>query len=349
VPAASNNGPAGLSKVAWGIVITAALWGAFTIFPALRLVVFVTFLSVLGATVVSHPIGWLARHMPRGLAVAVTFGALVGLGVGLVLLVAPFVARQASEILEQIPAAIDSVAQWWRNHVTPATGAPPPRRKLVEDLTGLLGKVAPVAFSTLSALSAALLVLVLSFFLAYDPDAYLRGVLTFVPPRHRRTIEGYFRRLGLTLRNWLVGTLVSMTLIGTLISLGLLLLGIEGWAALGLLAFFGEFVPFLGPVLTAVPAVAVALGESPLKALYVAAMYLAVQQIEGNLVQPLVMRRAVSLEPALLLVWQILMTGAFGLMGLIVATPLLACLKVSVEFFYVERALSTTQRTPTPE
>src|SRR5262249_51286480 len=144
---------------------------------------------------------------------------------------------------------------------------------------------------------------------------------------------------GTALRPWPGAILVSMTIMGTLTGIGLLIIGIDSWLPLALLTFLGTSVPYLGAVTSAVPALMVALAQSTTTFLVVLALYLGVHAVEGYIVQPIVMRRAVEINPALLLVWEVLMGGVFGIVGVIVATPALACVQVSVEYLYVERRL----------
>ena len=117
------------------------------------------------------------------------------------------------------------------------------------------------------------------------------------------------------------------------------LLGLESWLLLAFVAFALEIVPYAGPILSAVPAVAIALSHSPSTALQTAALYLVIQQLEGNAITPIVMKRAIELPPALLLLWQVAMVSAFGIVALFVAAPLLAAVMVAVDHFWVRGAL----------
>jgi predicted PurR-regulated permease PerM len=138
--------------------------------------------------------------------------------------------------------------------------------------------------------------------------------------------------------------LVSMTIMGLLAAIGLYVIGIESWFSLASLTFLGTFVPYLGAIASAIPALAVGLSISTGAFVAVAVLYAGVHAVEGYLVQPLVMRKAVDINPALLLAWGLLMGEVFGVLGLIVATPALACVQESVTFLYVERRLGRTPR-----
>jgi predicted PurR-regulated permease PerM len=138
------------------------------------------------------------------------------------------------------------------------------------------------------------------------------------------------------LRRWLITQLIGMATIGVVTTIVLLALDVEGAFALGFLAGLLEFVPTIGPILSAVPALAMAFLDSPEKALYVALAYLAIQFVESNLLMPLLMHEGVDIPPALSIVFQALMALLFGFMGLLVAVPLLAAVMVPIKMLYVE-------------
>src|SRR5256885_1431981 len=115
--------------------------------------------------------------------------------------------------------------------------------------------------------------------------------------------------------------------------------GIEEWFPLGVLTFLGTFVPSVGAVSSAVPGLLAGLAQSPRHFLWAGIVYLGVHLVEGYLIQPLVMRRAVEVKPALLLFGQGLFSAVFGLMGTVVATPLLVCGQTLIGYLWVERRL----------
>jgi predicted PurR-regulated permease PerM len=160
-----------------------------------------------------------------------------------------------------------------------------------------------------------------------------------VPHSHEKVAREFLVRLVLTMRGWMTAQLISMTVVGVLTAVGLLALGVKGWLVLALVNFTCEFVPYVGPFVGAVPGVGVAFATSTQTGVYALILYLVIQQIEGYVVSPLAMRHEVQLAPPLLLIWQVLMGAAFGAPALLVATPLLACVKVALDYFWVERTL----------
>jgi predicted PurR-regulated permease PerM len=191
-----------------------------------------------------------------------------------------------------------------------------------------------------------LLVIVGGIYLAAQPKLYRSGLLKLFPAGSRDRIDQALDDCWTALRLWLAGRLVSMVFIGLLTGVGLWLIGIPGALALGIVAFILEFVPFVGPIIAAVPALVLALAFDPVKALWVALLYLGIQQLEGNVIEPIVQQRAVDLPPALLLFAIVAGALVFGPTGVIFAAPLTVVLFVLVKRLYVREALGTATAIP---
>jgi predicted PurR-regulated permease PerM len=179
-------------------------------------------------------------------------------------------------------------------------------------------------------------VLVLGAFLVHRPSSYRQGLLRLLPQAWEERCAMLLDQEAEALRHWVGGMLVSMTVMGTLAGLGLWLAGIHVWLLLAVLTFCGTFVPYAGAIASAVPGLVMGLAHSPAHFFYACGVYLGVHITEGYIVQPMIMKRTVELQPAMLLFWQALMGGAFGVLGVIVATPLLVTVQVLVRVVYVE-------------
>lgn len=191
-----------------------------------------------------------------------------------------------------------------------------------------------------------ILVLFGAVFLAGNPHLYRTGLLKLVPERRRALADEALTDSGRALKRWLLGQLVSMAIVGTLTGLGLWLLGVPSALALGVVAGVAEIVPYAGPIIAAIPGLLIALVAGPQTALWTLFLYVAIQQIEGTLIMPMIQKRAVSLPPALT-VFGIVAAGLlFGTVGLIFAAPLLVVAYVMVKKLYVQQALGTD--TPIP-
>jgi predicted PurR-regulated permease PerM len=188
------------------------------------------------------------------------------------------------------------------------------------------------------------LVVVGGLYIATNPRLYRTGLLKLVPAERRELTGTALRDTGRSLRLWLVGQLVSMVLVGTLTGVGLWLIGVPSALVLGLLAGLLEFVPLVGPIVAAIPGLLIAATQGTETLLWALALYFVLQQLEGNIIQPLVQQRAVSLPPALLLFALVAFGTLFGIAGLLLAAPLTVVLFVAVKRLYVREALGT----PTP-
>jgi predicted PurR-regulated permease PerM len=194
--------------------------------------------------------------------------------------------------------------------------------------------------STLAVLAGIVLVIFLAIYLAIDPSTYRRGLLHLVPQRARVRTDEILTAIAVTLRRWLVTQLIAMIVIGAVSTAVLMALKVRAAVPLGILAGVLEFVPTIGPILSALPAIAMGFVDSPEKALGVAIAYVGIQFIENHLLIPILMKQGVDVPPALTIVMQALMAIVFGILGLLVAVPLLAAIMIAT------RVLTRHEGTP---
>ena len=194
----------------------------------------------------------------------------------------------------------------------------------------------PFLSSTLAVFVGILLIVFLAIYIGAEPDVYHGGLMHLFPHHARRRAGEVLSAMATVLRRWLVTQLIAMFVIGTITTIILLALDVKAAFALGALAGLLEFVPTIGPLLSAIPAVAMGFLDSPDKALAVAIAYGAIQFLENHLLIPLLMKGGVNIPPALTIVAQALMALLFGFLGLMVAVPLLAAILVPVKMLYVE-------------
>lgn len=207
--------------------------------------------------------------------------------------------------------------------------------RLGSEFRGATKFLFPIVSSVFGAIAGLVLVLFIAVYIAAEPGLYRAGILHLVPHRNRAKAEEYLTTLASTLRQWLVARLIAMVIIGSLTGIALALLGVKGAVALGVLAGLLEFVPFFGPIASAVPAIGIALVDSPQKAASVAILYLVMQQIEGNLVTPLLLEKRLDIPPVLTVVAVAALGMVFGVIGMLVAEPLLAAVLVTTKMLYV--------------
>jgi predicted PurR-regulated permease PerM len=323
----------GVVRVIWLVALALAAWAA-------RRVLLLGFFSVLLAVALSFPVSWLERVLSRGAAVLVVLALLVLFLTGIGWAAAPPLASEIQSVAESTPRTLQHARDWW-DHLTRAPGevarqgpsSPAPPALAAQAAQAAL----PAARGAVLVVTEGVLVLVLALFLVYRPEVYRSGVRLLVPAGRLEVFDELVSRLTTGLRRWVGGILVSMLIMGSLTAGGLLAVGIENWALLGVLTFLGTFVPYLGAIASAVPGLLVSLGQSPRAFALALVVYAIVHVVEGYVVEPVVMRRAVQVEPALLLAGQAIIGSVFGVLGVAVATPVVVCARIAVEYLWVER------------
>lgn len=248
-------------------------------------------------------------------------------------------ARQFDQFIQTFPAILQDIRdrlddyQWGRWLLRQFSNG----GNILQQLP--LSRITGVVWSTAHLVIGVVVIVFVGLYGAAEPGTYTRGIIKLVPPGQRPRAEQVLSSLGETLRWWLVGQLCSMAVVGTLTVLGLWLLGVRLALLLGVLAGFFELIPNLGPVLAAVPAILVALSQSPTMALYVILLYSGIQFIESNIAMPIIQRQAVWLPPALVILAVVLLGVLAGLLGAFVATPLLVVVMVLVKMLYIQDML----------
>jgi len=210
------------------------------------------------------------------------------------------------------------------------------RHEITQQFRGAQHSFLRVLTSTFAISGAFLLVLFIAAYIAVDPALYHGGVLEMVPPRERDRAAITLTRLATTLRRWLVTQLIAMVVIGAVTTLFLFVIHVRAALPLGILAGILKFIPIVGSIFAAIPAMAMAFIDSPHKALVVGVGYFVIQFAENHLLVPILMKAGINLPPALTLGIQALMSVLFGFIGLLVAVPLLAALLTIVRTMSAE-------------
>lgn len=311
----------------------------------LRAVLVMLFGAVVVATVfrsLADPICRWTR-LPSGVSVGIAI-ALVFLGLaGLIALFGAQVGNQVELLSTALPEAWKAI----ESRISDA-GLGEQLRQLLSSArsgtNGLFANFGRVLMSVGDGIADTLVVVFGGIFLAAQPRFYKGGVIKLVPPAKRELIAEAMDDSERALRLWLKGQLIAMVAVGLLTGIGLWFLGMESAFALGLLAGLLEFIPFAGPLISAVPAVLIALAVDPQLAISVVILYIVVQQFEGAILQPMVQQYAVDL-PGVVLLFSLIAFGIlFGIVGIIFAAPLAVVSYVMVKKLYVQETLGT----PTP-
>lgn len=330
------------------------------------------FLGIMFGLAVGSGADRLTRYrVPRGVAAAVIVFGSIGLLVALGAWIAPTLSEQGAELRQRIPEAVDRLEAWVDERpglagmflggttvtakrdsaaraevrrdsaaaaadTTSARGVPTLRQRISQQLGGVTRYLFPFLSSTITVVGGLFLIIVLSMYVGADPSLYRLGFMALFPPEARPQAGIVLSRVATVLRKWLVTQLVAMLTIGIVTTIALFALRVKAALALGVIAGILEFIPTIGPILSAVPGVAMGFLDSPQKALSVGVAYLVIQQVEGHLLIPMLMKEGMDLPPALTIIAQAVMALLFGFLGLMVAVPLLAAVIVPIRLLYVE-------------
>lgn len=280
-------------------------------------------------------------HLPHWVALVAVIVTGLGLVTGFGWLVGPSLAEQLGELRGRLPESLAQIEsgigdQPWAQSLL---GTTPDLQSLLPSGETMVSQLSRVFATMAGALGSLAFLIIIGVFLAVDPELYQRGVLWLLPPRRRERVAHVLATLGHSLRWWLVGRFASMTAVGVLTFVALWLVGVPLALALGVIAGLLSFIPFVGPVVSAVPALLVALAQGPVLMLWVLLVYIGVQILEGNFITPIIQQRVVSMPPVMLLASQVLMGVLFGFFGLLLATPLAVVGIVLVQMFYLQDVL----------
>ena len=304
-------------------------------------VLLLVFAAILAACVLRGAAVWLHRHIKlgTGLCLALVLVMLLLLIGGAIWLQGPHVLVQATTVVDTVSKEVRQLWSVWQDK--PLLQSLMPRlRSQAGSVLGSLTSSMPGVFSSVFGVGGDLVVIgATAVFLAASPNVYVGGFLRLLPPGWRPRGGEVMHDLRKTLQLWFVGQFADMMVVAILTGTGLFFLGVHLALTLALIAGLFNFVPYIGALAGAVPALAVAVAQSPRTAIYVAVLFLVVQTLEGNVISPLIQKRTVDLPPALTILSQTVLGALFGVIGLILATPLTAAAMGAIRLVYVETLL----------
>jgi predicted PurR-regulated permease PerM len=315
--------------VAGLVLLAVALWLASDI-----VLIFVGALLVaVLLEVVAEPFRWM--RLPRGLALLLSGALIICILVQVGYLFGTAIAPQLQDVVSRVQEAqtylmrLLQSSEVGRLALSRMRGADLP-------ITEIFGRL-----FTLSANVALGLVVVVfgGIYLAAQPALYRAGFSKLFPRERRTEVDEAIDSVARALRLWLLGQLLEMAIIGVMSGVAVWLIGLPSPLALGAIAGVAEFVPYLGPIVAAVPALLVAVTLSPAVVLWTFVAYLGIHQAEGQLIMPLIQRRMVFIPPAVMLLSIVAIGSVFGLTGAIFAAPITVMLFVLVSKLYVRDAL----------
>ncbi len=319
-------------------------------------------LLMFAAVVIATTLNRLARRLQRsgvrrGLAVTLSVVIFFAVIIGFFWLVVPPFITQFHELTYRVPKGLQLFNNWLDQLKTrtPAQLSP-----YIPDIDSLIKQAMPVvnralgssfAFlsGSLEAILKILLVLVLTGMFLTNPQAYRKLFIRLFPSFYRQRVDGILDKCEVSLEGWITGAGIAMLYVATMSMISLLILRIPSALALAVLAGFMNLIPNLGPTISVIPAMAIALLDAPWKSLAVFGLYFLVQQTEGNFITPVIMAHQVSLLPAVTLIAQLFFLNFFGFLGLLLALPLTVVTKIWTQEVLIKDVLDEWGKKPERE
>lgn len=332
--------------IAWSAVIALVLTVA-VVLPEVVTILFAGFAGMVGAAALTGMAGWVSRHTKLSLRWSVVLVIFLGLVV-----VASYVvwtvfvtAPQLMALMERVPQALADLQEALRRmgvgDVVDVEAILESPLRLLRENDSLRSRLLGVFTNGVAVVAGLVLVLFLAMYTALESRRLAGAVVRLFPPHRRARMGSVGAAVSVGLQRWLVGRSFSAGVVGISTGIAVWALGVPLPLSLGILAALLTFVPNIGPVLTMIPAGLLALTVSPTIALVVLGIYVGVQFLESYLLTPIVQERAVHVPPSLLLFTQALFGVLFGLLGVVLAAPLLAVGIVLTRELYVEDRLES--------
>jgi len=317
------------------IICLYVLWG-------IRQVLLLVFAAIVFATSLNQLVRWLTKRLklPRIWSVILSLILFSAITIGFFFLIVPPFIAQSQELIELFPKAIDlwntklrqliNSLPPWLNQSIPRPNVNTqnfrPSQQLVQQLQplvqSLVGGAGVFVSNTLGMILSFLLVIVLTIMMLAQPLAYRKTFVRLFPSFYRRRVEEILTKCEIALGKWVIGAIISMTLVALLSFVGLSIIGVRLALAQGVLAGLLNFIPNIGPTLSVVLPMGIALLDNPWKSLFVLILYIFIQQLESNFITPYVMAQQVALLPAITLMSQVVFATFFGFLGLVLALPI---------------------------
>jgi predicted PurR-regulated permease PerM len=319
----------------------------------LRELLLLVFTAVILATALNKAVRQLQKwHLQRGLAVTLTTGITVVILVGFSWLIVPPFVEQFPRLMDYVPKGLAELRTDLEQFATQFPGIPLQNINMIEDLgnnlqpltTELVRQVFGFFSNSLEIVLSVLLVLLLTLMLLIEPLKYRQGFISLFPDFYRERMDEILSRCEIGLGGWLIGVFAKIAFVSILSAIALLLLQVPLPIANALLAGVLGLIPQVGSVLSFIPPMAIALLDSPWKAIAVFGLYFLIQQLEGSVLIPLVMQEQAALLPAVTLVSQVAFTLFFGFLGLLLSLPLLVVAQVCIQEMLIKDVLDRWKR-----
>jgi predicted PurR-regulated permease PerM len=315
------------------LIVTIALLCGLLLLWWLRIVILLLFASAIFAIAITSLARPLQRRfrLPHG---ASAIMAILGVAAVSALMIVFFgwrVAGQYSQLVELLPKAFANALAWLNNQPFGAPIAKSIRASAATPALSAIMHIPAYALTLIGGIAELLLIVAGGIYFAYQPELYANAIMKMVPPAQRGAARATLDEIAETLRKWLLAQLAAMAMVGSLVTIGTWALGVPAAGALGVFAGAVEFIPIAGPIVSAIPALLLAMLIGVETAGWTAILFVAIQQVEGNLIIPLIQQQAIKIPPVVTLFALIAFGVIFGPLGIILAMPLTIVVFVAVK------------------
>lgn len=275
-----------------------------------------------------------AWKIPRGIGILIIYLVVFGVIAVLAYLVLPPLSAEIETLIVEFPAYYEDLARLW---AVIQGGDASDAQVIVQDVQNYLQSIAPQLFAVAGNFAGGIMaligVLVLTFYLTVEEAALKKFIRSVIPTNYQPYTIQKINQIQLRLGKWIRGQLILSLIIAVFSYIGLLIVGVKFALVLALIAGVAELIPFIGPILGAIPAVFFAFTESPVKALFVVILYLVIQQLENNIIVPKVMEKTVGLNPIAVLIVLLIGAKLGGILGLLLAVPTATIIAIFIDDF----------------
>ncbi len=346
-----------LSRIVYGGIyravglILALLLGLYFIYE-IRTIVLVLLMALLFAVVLSGPVNYLSRRgIPKVLGVLAVLGCcVVALWLASIAVI-PVIQEQAEQFISDFPALLDEA-----QGLVASLGGTDLRSLLERGEETLssnvtLASVLDLGRSITEGVSLGLVSFIVTVYLVVHPTMLVDGFVSLFPAGRRERVRDVLGKMYQAVQKWFLGQLSAMVIIGVLTTIALYIIGIPYAFFIGALSGILAFIPLVGTFISLIPQVILALAVDPVLVVWVVLSSIAIHQIEAHVIHPVVMSRAVTLHPVVVVSAILIMGTLFHVIGLLLAVPLVAALSVLVRELWISQMdrIGTDPRTSAPE
>ena len=322
----------------WSIIrIVLVLIGFYALYLIID-VLAILFVSLVLAAALDPTIDWLRKYrIPRGISMLFIYIIVFGVLSLVIFLLIPLIITELSDISQKFPAIVEKASTLFNTvqSYSQDAGFAKEIQESISSIQSVLLKATGGVLTTVIGIFGGIIsffaVLVITFYITIEEEAIKRFVFTSVPGKHQlyamKLINSIQHKIGL----WLRGQLILMVVIGVITYIGLSIIGVEYALILAIIAGIAEFIPFLGPIIAAIPAIFIAFTHSPAQALGVLVLYIIIQQLENNLLVPKIMQKSVGLNPLVVIIVLFIGASLAGVVGAILAVPVTTAISVVLQ------------------